>query len=184
MDDFVSFEDFKASWLESINGARDLYAAYLLFESGKRMGFGRGGTTARRQTKFLYYFVFINLLRDGLQKEQLPSSLADITDAVIRLLEQRSDAGKLLEEMAAALIDSYLTESNENSVFHEVRFRDPNGFNFDLNGFLKWEQLGRDLDQIVCLQAQLHFQKQFMGMSQLGARTARRMIADQLAQAA
>jgi len=114
----------------------------------------------------------------------LPSSLADITDAVIRLLEQQSDAGKLLEEMAAALIDSYLTESNENSVFHEVRFRDPNGFNFDLNGFLKWEQLGRGLDQTGCLQAQLHFQKQFMGMSQLGARTARRMIADQLAQAA
>jgi hypothetical protein len=44
--------------------------------------------------------------------------------------------------MAAALIDNYLTESNENSVFHEEKFRDPNGFNFDLNGFLKWEQLG------------------------------------------
>ena len=54
-------------------GARDLYAAYLLFESGKRMNFGRGGGNARRQTKFLFYFVFINLLRDALQKEQLPS---------------------------------------------------------------------------------------------------------------
>jgi AIPR protein len=162
-------------------GARELYAAYLLFESGKRMGFGRGGITARRQTKFLYYFIFINLLRDGLQKEQLPSELADITDAVIRLLDQGSDAGKLLEEMAAALIDNYLTESNENSVFREAKFRDPNGFNFDLNGFLKSEQLGRNLDQTACLQAQLHFQKQFMGMSQAGSRTARKMIADQLA---
>jgi hypothetical protein len=34
------------------------------------------------------------------------------------------------------------------------------------------------------LQAQLHFQKQFMGMSQSCARTARRMIADHLAQTA
>jgi hypothetical protein len=119
-------------------GARDLYAAYLLFESGKQMGFGRGGTTARRQTKFLYYFVFINLLRDALQKEQLRSGPADTTNAVVRLLEEQNDAGKLLEEMAAELIDSYLTESNENSIFHEVKFRDPNGFNFDLNGFLKW----------------------------------------------
>jgi len=84
--------------------------------------------------------------------------------------------------MAAALIDNYLTESNENSVFRETRFRDPNGFNFDLNGFLKSEQLGRSLDQTACLQAQLHFQKQFMGMSQAGARTARKMIADHLAQ--
>jgi hypothetical protein len=38
-------------------GAHDLYAAYLLLDSSKRMGFGRGETTARRQTKFLYYFV-------------------------------------------------------------------------------------------------------------------------------
>ena len=97
-------------------------------------------------------------------------------------MDQESDAGKLLEEMAAALIDNYLTESNENSVFRETRFRDPNGFNFDLNGFLKSEQLGRSLDQTACLQAQLHFQKQFMGMSQAGARTARKMIADHLAQ--
>jgi AIPR protein len=165
-------------------GAVDLYAAYLLFESGKRLGFGRGGTTARRQTKFLYYFVSINLLRDALQKEQKPAGLADVTNAVIRLLEIENDAGKLLGEMAAALIDNYLTESNENSVFHEARFRDPNGFNFDLNGLLKWEQLGRSLDQTGCLQAQLHFQKQFMGMSQSGTRTARKMIADHLTQSA
>jgi hypothetical protein len=161
-------------------GGRDLYAAYLLLESGKRMGFGRGGATARRQTKFLYYFVFVNLLRDALQKEQLPSGLRDTTDAVICLLENQNDAGILLEEMAAALIDNYLTESNENSVFHEERFRDANALNFDLNGFLKWEQLGRNLSQTGCLQAQLHFQKQFMGMSQLSAQTARKMIADHL----
>src|SRR5262249_24395172 len=110
--------------------------------------------------------------------------LREITDAVIRLFETPNDAGRLLEEMAAALIDNYLTESNENSVFHEDRFRDPKGFNFDLNGFLKWEQLGRSLSQTGCLQAQLHFQKQFMGMSHAGARTARKMIADHLAQAA
>jgi hypothetical protein len=165
-------------------GAPDLYAAYLLLDSGKRMDFGRGGSTARRQTKFLYYFVFCNLLRDALQKEQLPSGLREATDAVICLLEDQNDAGRLLEEMAAALIDNYLTESNENSVFREEKFRDSNGFNFDLNGFLKWEQLGRNLNQTGCLQAQLHFQKQFMGMSQLGTHTARKMIADHLMQAA
>ena len=169
---------------ERIFGARDLYAAYLLFDSVKRLGFGRGGSPARRQTKFLYYFVFVNLLRDALQKEQLPSGLGETTDALIRLLEQQNDAGRLLEEMAAALIDNYLTESNENSLFREDKFRDPNGLNSDLNGFLKWEQLGRALNQTGCLQAQLHFQKQFMGMSQSGARTARKMIYDHLSQAA
>jgi hypothetical protein len=56
----------------------------------------------------------------------------------------------------------------------------------DLNGFLKWEQLGRSLNQTGCLQAQLHFQKQFMGMSQRqsGARTAPEVISDHLSQAA
>jgi hypothetical protein len=44
--------------------------------------------------------------------------------------------------------------------------------------------VGRILNQTDCRQAQLHFQKQFMGMSQAGARTARKMIADHLAQAA
>ena len=126
--------------------------------------------------------MLINLLRDVLQKEQLPSGLADITEAVIHLLKNQNDAGTLLEEMAAALIDNYLTESDENSVFHEVKFRDPNGLNFDLNGFLKWEQLGRSLEQTACLQAQLFFQKQFMGMGQSGGRTARKTLSDHLRQ--
>jgi hypothetical protein len=161
-------------------GAHDLYAAYLVLESGRQAGFGRGGTTARRQTKFLYYFVLINLLRDALEKEHLGAGPSNITDAVIALFDDQNDAGQLLQEMAAALIDNYLTESNENSVFHEARFRDPQGFNFDLNGFLKWEQLGRSLDQTGGLQAQLFFQKQFMGMNQGGSKTARKMIAERL----
>jgi hypothetical protein len=161
-------------------GAQDLYAAYLLLESGRKMGFGRGGITSRRQTKFLYYFVLINLLRDVLQKEQLPSGLPEITESVINLLEKQNDAGERLEEMAAALIDSYMTEADENSVFHEVKFRDSNGLNYDLNGFLKWEQLGRALEQTPCLQAQLFFQKQFMGMGHSSGRTVRKTISDYL----
>jgi hypothetical protein len=124
--------------------------------------------------------VFINLLRDALQKEEFPSDLPGTTDAVIWILEKPNDAGQRLQETAATLIDNYLTESDENSVFHEEKFRDPSGFNFDLNGFLKWEQLGRNLGQTGRLQAQLHFQKQFMAMG--GAGAARRMIANHLKQ--
>ncbi|MBY3333977.1 AIPR family protein [Rhizobium laguerreae] len=161
-------------------GARDLYAAYLLYESGRRKGFGRGGSTARRQTKFLYYFILINLLRNALEGSQLPSGLVDVTSAAISLFDKENDAGRLLEDLGAGLIDSYMTESDENSVFREPRFRDPTGFNFDLNAFLKWDQLGRNLEHTPRLQAQLHFTKMFMGMSQASARTARRMIADHL----
>lgn len=161
-------------------GARDLYAAYLLFESGRRKEFGRRGATARRQTKFLYYFVLVNLLRDALERAAMPADAAAITAAMIRLFNQENDSGKLLEDLAVGLIEGYLTEANENSVFREDKFKDPNGFNFDLNAFLKWERLGRNLEQTPCLQAQLHFTKMFMGMSQAGSRTARQMISDHL----
>ncbi|MGO7789871.1 AIPR family protein [Rhizobium ruizarguesonis] len=127
-------------------GARDLYAAYLLYESGRRKGFGRGGSTARRQTKFLYYFILVNLLRDALERAQFASAVADVTNAAIRLFDRENDTQRLLEDLAAGLIDSYLTESDENSIFREPRFRDPDGFNFDLNAFLKSEQLGRNLE--------------------------------------
>ncbi|NKL44757.1 abortive phage resistance protein [Rhizobium leguminosarum bv. viciae] len=161
-------------------GARDLYAAYLLYESGRRKGFGRGGSTARRQTKFLYYFILVNLLRDALERAQFASAVADVTNAAIRLFDRENDTQRLLEDLAAGLIDSYLTESDENSIFREPRFRDPDGFNFDLNAFLKSEQLGRNLEHTPRPQAQLHFTKMFMGMSQASARTTRQMIADHL----
>ena len=73
---------------EPLFGARDLYAAFLLMESGRRMQFGRGGPPGRRQTKFLYYFVLINLLKDVLQREALQTSNHSITDAVVALFDK------------------------------------------------------------------------------------------------
>jgi hypothetical protein len=159
-------------------GDRDLYAAFLLREAGREKGFGRGGERARRQTKFLFYFVSINLLRDALEKEHLPASHPALVEAVIALLDPVSDAGDRLLQSAASLIDSYLTESEDNSVFNEPRYRD--GFNFDLNAFLKWEQLGRRLDETPSLKQLLYFHKQFMA---LGAPALRKQIAQRVAAA-
>jgi hypothetical protein len=166
---------------ERIFGARDLYAAYLLLEAGRRKGFGRGGETSRRQTKFLYYFVFINLLRDALEKEHLPAMNEHISDAVVRLLDRTTEAGIELENMAAELIDSYYTESDENSVFHDPRYR--GAFGQDMNAFLKWEKLGRNIDQTEGLQAQLVFHKKFMGQAKPGYMNLRKKIASELGSA-
>lgn len=159
-------------------GAEDLYAAYLLQQAGQRLEFGRGGPQTRRQTKFLFYFVTINLLRDVLQKANLDASKAAISSALIKLLDSQTDGGEELATSAVQLIDSYMSEGDENSVFNEPAYR--NSYNFDLNAFLKWERLGKNLDETPCLQAMLFFQKQFMGRSHAGAPSARAIITNVL----
>lgn len=155
-------------------GGRDLYAAFLLRESGKAMGFGRGGAQARKQTKFLFYFIFLSLLRDALERENRPARSADLTSAIIQLMDPKTDAGGILEEMAAGLIDGYFAESDENSVHKEPAYGDR--FNADLNAFLKWNKLGRALEETPKLQLKLNFQKQFMGMPGPSGAPARKMI--------
>ncbi len=159
-------------------GAEDLYAAYLLQQAGQRLEFGRGGPPARRQTKFLFYFVTINLLRDVLQKATLDASNAAITLAIIKLLCSQNAGGEELVSSAAQLLDNYMSEGDENNVFNEPAYR--NSYNYDLNAFLKWEKLGKSLDETPCLQAMLFFQKQFLGKSLGGAPTSRKVIIDVL----
>ena len=48
---------------------------------------------------------------------------------------------KLILDRAIEAIDSYLTKDTDNSIFEEPAF--VNTFNNNLNGFLKWEQLGK-----------------------------------------
>jgi hypothetical protein len=155
-------------------GGQDLYAAFLLRESGKSRGFGRGGAVARKQTKFLYYFIFINLLRDALEKEGRSAKPANLSEAVISLLEPMTDAGATLEELAAGVVDGYFAESDENSVHKEPEYI--GRLNSDLNAFLKWSKFGRALDETPRLQIKLNFQKQFMGMTGPGGTTARKLI--------
>ena len=40
----------------------DLYAAYMLQEAADALGFGRGGRISRRQSRFIFYMVTVNLL--------------------------------------------------------------------------------------------------------------------------
>ena len=161
-------------------GARDLYAAFLVQQSGQKLGFGRGGPPARRQTKFLFYFVTINLLRDVLQKQHMNAVNSDVSEAIIKLLSAETAGGAELELAASQLIDAYLTEGDENCALNEPAFRSV--FNFDLNAFLKWEDLGRKLDATPGLQAMLFFQKQFMGKSNKGMPSARTVIVDNLSE--
>jgi hypothetical protein len=129
-------------------GVNDLYATYLLQTSAIQFGFGRGSQkTSRRQTRYLYFLVAVDLLRDVMIRANLPTSPSDLTEALIRLFHHgQGDTARELLDAAVGVVDEYLTQGEEDSVFTEPAFKDNNRFNQDLNGFLKWEKLGKGED--------------------------------------
>jgi hypothetical protein len=124
-------------------GVDDLYAAYSLQGDADRYGFGRGADKqSRRQTRYLFYMVTIELLREILFRASIQPTHRRLSVALIALRAQDNRVAlERLLDTAIEVIDSYLTQGSENTVFDEPAFT--NTFNYDLNAFLKWEQLGK-----------------------------------------
>lgn len=155
-------------------GVDDLYAAHLLQRAGEEAGFGRGGKkVSRRQTKYLFAFVAVNLLRDTLQKSDKFDDEASISAALIQVLTD-PDGKEALVSSTGDVVDGYLQEGAEEAVFAEEVYRDR--FGYDLNRFLKWEQLGRDLSKTPGLKALVYFQQQFMNRSMGGIPSKREAL--------
>lgn len=151
-------------------GIEDLYACYLLQAAADELGFGRGGQMSRRQSRFLFYMVVVNLLRDVLGGLQLPIDNRATSLAVARVLEDESARAALLEQ-AVELIDTYFTHGSDESVFEEPALR--HTFNGDLNAFLKAERLGRSMDFSPKLFEGLALTKRAMGRAFGGQPSAR-----------
>ena len=126
-------------------GAEDLYAALLLSESATSYKFGRvAEKNSRRQTRFLFFYIVVELIRDVLVRTALCAQPrpADITLAMLSLFRNGAEAPRqALLDAAIDALDEYLTEGSEDNVFQEPTFKD--AFVSDLNAFLKWEQLGK-----------------------------------------
>ncbi|MBI5295897.1 MAG: AIPR family protein [Chloroflexi bacterium] len=120
----------------------DLYAAYVLEQASIEFEFGRAAKKpSRRITKFLFYLVTIDLLRDVFIRSNIPISNSKITEGILKLQKpEHKDAFGDLLESSIAVIDEYLTQGEEDSVFNEPEFK--KRFNGDLNGYLKWDDLG------------------------------------------
>ena len=129
-------------------GVHDLYAAYTIKREADEVGFGRQASQpSRRQSRFLFYFVIIDMLQDIIKTTpdligNQPISRRIVTDSVIKLAAADAGEGrKLLSRAAVGAIDSYLTQGGA-SAHQEASFaRDHNG---DLNGFLKADNLGTE----------------------------------------
>ena len=145
-------------------GVDDLYAAYLLQRAADSYGFGRGAERmSRRQTRFLFYMVVIDLLRDVLTRAEKPTRPCDLTRALLRLWDERNhDARDILLNAAIEVVDEYLTEGADECVFKEPKLRE---LNSDLNAFLKWEKLGKTEQDTPMLRTLLAGYKRMLGRS-------------------
>lgn len=131
-------------------GTRDLYAAYKLKCIADEIGFGRRADRAsRRQSRFLFYFIFIRMLSNVIlltpEFTNPPVSASDLTNAVIKLTDTEAETElSFLRNAAVAVLDQYLMldVANPNSAHNERSFSEIH--NGDLNGFLKSEKLGEE----------------------------------------
>lgn len=158
-------------------GIEDLYACYLLQMAADELKFGRGGPVSRRQSRFIFYMVVINLLRDVLAKQQKAQDNSTTSRALARVLEDENARAALLDQ-AVELIDTYFTQGSDESVFQEPALM--NAFNGDLNAFLKAERFGRSMDFTPKLIEALALTKRAMGKSFGSQPSARESIAQVL----
>ena len=124
-------------------GVDDLYAAYQLQCAADNFNFGRGATKVqRRQTKFLFYMVVVDLLKDVMTRSAIKTTRKNYTQALLQLFDDNNAAAaQALLDTAIDVVDGYLTEGTDDCVFDEPAYKDK--FNYDLNAFLKWDKLGK-----------------------------------------
>lgn len=122
-------------------GVDDLYAARCLQVLADEHGFGRGAEQAsRRQSRFLFYKVAIELLKRLMVDAGITDARGNITKAVQTLCAgRRQDAKNAWCLAAIRCIDQYLTQNTTMNAWKEPLMTD---FNGNLNSFLKSEKLG------------------------------------------
>lgn len=138
-------------------GVQELYASYLLQNLTKELSFGRGANFATRgQTRYLFSFVVMSLLKDVMVYAGLPVEPTDLSAAVIKVFKDtQSDAAKNLYNSGLQVVDEYMTTGMENSIYTEPKYTG------DSNAFLKDVKLGKSDDfspkliNLIALQKQL-----------------------------
>jgi len=123
----------------------DLYAGFLLHKAGGQFKFGRGAEKQQRgQTRYLFYMLVIELLKDCFIAAERQITNKNITKALLKLFTPENEAQQnALLQFAIEIVDDYLTPGSEYSVFKEPKFLEKGS---DINSFLKWEQLGKSND--------------------------------------
>jgi hypothetical protein len=141
-------------------GVDSLYAAYLIQRLSNEQNFGRGAKQQTRgQTRYLFVMVAVDLVKDILINLGRDSGASSISKAVIAL--GRNALLSEVGEAAVSLVDDYLTQGNEDSLFTEPEFLKSQ----DLNSFLKSDKLGRGEEYSPKLKTQMMLAKRMLRRS-------------------
>jgi hypothetical protein len=138
-------------------GKKELYASYLMLKLTRELSFGRGADfPTRGQTRYLFCFVIMQLLKDVMVYAGLSTEPTNLSDAIIKILEDtQSEGARNLYNSALQVVDEYLTNGMENSIFTEPKYTG------DSNAYLKDVKLGKSDDyspkliNLIALQKQL-----------------------------
>jgi hypothetical protein len=162
---------------ENAFGVDNLLAAYRLQYEADGFHFGRGAPeSSRRQTRFLFYMVVIDLLRDVMTRSKIDTCRNKISAALLKIVVPENESAKnALMGAAIEAIDSYLTSGTDNSLFDEPVF--VNKMNNDLNALMKWEKLGKSEADTPRFRQLLAVTKQAMAQHVGGQPSAREQIA-------
>ena len=158
----------------------DLFAAFMLHREAEQFHFGRGANVSpsRRQTRFIYYFVVMDLLRDVVIRSGRDVSAKILTTAFKALLSGgNEDALALLLNAAIEVVDEYLSQDSEDSVFKEMYFEG------DLNAWFKLEVLGKGTEKTYRLNSLLSAHKVIFGRKSGGQPSPREMVTQAIASA-
>ena len=144
---------------EEAIGVDDLYASYRLQAMADPFEFGRRAKVpSRGLTKYLFYFVVLEFLRETLIRANLSHSNRDLTKALLCLdREENEEALEGILYSAVEVIDEYLNRESDDSIFREPEFQD------DVFRFLKSDRLGRNEDFAPLLRSLLSAHKRLFG---------------------
>jgi hypothetical protein len=128
--------------------------------AAEKNGFGRSAhKNSRKLTRYMFYMIAVELLRDVLIRAELPVGFSDLSAAVIRT-NNNQEAWDYLIGSSLGAVDEYLTQGEEESIFNEPFFNKK--FNSDLNSYLKWEGVG-DPEQSPRYASMMGLNKRIMG---------------------
>jgi hypothetical protein len=165
-------------WFKKINdlpefGIEALYAAYLLQELADGYKFGRvSEKQSRALTRFMFYMVTVDLLRNFLLMQDMAHESNEISHAIAKL----HDAGLLQEigVIAIELIDDYFREGSEDCLFDEPGFRKTR----EIRAFLMSEKLGRDEQHSPGLRTLLNYARRDFRRSAVAAQIKVALVDD------
>jgi hypothetical protein len=154
-------------------GTEDVYACYLLERVANKIKFGRNAELpSRGQTRYLFYYIVTDLIKDILINAGKPYGLKDITAAVIAIFKKETDTSNGLVNIALNVIDNYMADGNPDSLFTETEYLRTR----DLNNFLKWEKLGKGRDFTPKFEQLLFANKFLMTQSLAGQKSIRNQM--------